>query len=109
MAGTSASLIIKETNQVDGYVVPIAILGNINIPFANLVSSISVHNVTNDFVRVTMNTVVPSIGNQTFILAPQSTQSISNPPEAIIASIDVLDLGTLGKGGGWIVANGFFM
>lgn len=56
-----------------------------------------------------MNTVVPSIGNQTFILAPQSTQSISNPPEAIIASIDVLDLGTLGKGGGWIVANGFFM
>lgn len=75
MAGTSASLIIKETNQVDGYVVPIAILGNINIPFANLVSSISVHNVTNDFVQVTMNTVVPSIGTSYASITRAYTQN----------------------------------
>ncbi len=105
---TSGTFIPQEINQIDGYLVPILISGNVNIPFVDLTSSVSVHNVTNDFVEVTVNTVIPSLGNQKFILAPQSVQSISNPPEAIISSLDVLDLQILNDGGGYIVANSFF-
>ena len=105
---TSGTFIPQEINQVDGYLIPIAPLSIVNIPFVDLTSSVSVHNVTNDFVEVTINTVIPSLGNQRFILAPQSVQSISNPPEAIIASLDVLDLNILSDGGGFIIANSFF-
>lgn len=108
MSGTSGSFIVHEINQLDGHVLPIGVGATINFTFVDLTSSISVHNVTSDFVEVLVNTVIPALGNQKFILAPNSSQSISNPPEAIIQSIDVTDLGLTLSGGGWIVANTFF-
>lgn len=105
---TNGSFIVHEINQIDGYVVPITAGGSISIPFVSNVSSISVHNVSNDFKEVIVNTIIPSAGNQRFILAPNSVQSISNSPEAVIASIDVTDLALIGNGSGWIVGNSFF-
>lgn len=108
MSGTNGSFITQEVNQLDGYVLPITSLGNINITFVDNTCSISVHNVTNDFVEVTVKMSLPALGNGKFILAPNSAQSISSSPQSPILSIDVLDLGLLSAGGGFIVANSFY-
>lgn len=108
MSGTGGSFIVHEVNQIDGYVLPILQAGSINIPFVDLTCSISLHNVTNDYVEVTVNTISPSLGNKKFIVAPNSAQSISNSPNAPILSLDVLDLNLLNQGGGNIVANSFY-
>lgn len=108
MSGTNGSLIVHEINQIDGYVNPIVIGGNTNFTFIDLTSSIIIHNVTNDFIQIAVTTVPVSLGNGLVIIAPMSVQSISNPPEAIIQSLLVTDLGLTGNGGGWIVANSFF-
>jgi hypothetical protein len=108
MSGTSGSFIVHEINQLDGYVIPITAGGSISVPFVAITSSISVHNVSNDFKEVIVNTIIPATGNQRFILAPNSAQSISNSPEAVISSVDVNDLGLLGNGAGYIVVNSFF-
>lgn len=108
MSGTNGSFIVSEVNQIDGYVQPIGIGGTINFVFNDLMSSVTMHNVTNDFIRVAVTTVPASLGNTFVIIAPMSAQSISNAPEAVIQSLDVIDLTLTGNGGGFIVANGFF-
>lgn len=108
MSGTGSSMILREINQIDGYVQPIVALGTLNFTFVDLVSSIIIHNITGDFVQVAVTTVPASIGNTFVIIAPMSVQSISNSPEAIIQTLDVTDLGLTGKGGGWVIANSFF-
>lgn len=108
MSGTNGSHIIREINLIDGYVNSILAGGTTNFAFVTLVSSIIVHNVTNDFIQVAVTTVPASLGNTFIIIAPQSVQSISNSPEAVIQSLDVLDLGLTGNGGGYIIANSFF-
>lgn len=108
MAGTGGNIIVREINQIDGYVQPITVGGALNFTFIDLVSSIIIHNVTNDFIQVAVTTVPASLGNGLVIIAPQSVQAVSNPPEAIIQSLNVLDLGLTGKGGGWVIANSFF-
>lgn len=108
MSGTNSSMILREVNQIDGYVQPIVALGTINFTFIDLVSSLIIHNVTNDFIQVTVTTVPASLGNTFVIIAPMSVQAISNSPEAIIQSLDVTDLGLTGKGGGWVISNSFF-
>lgn len=105
---TGGSFIVHEVNQIDGYVQPITAGGSVSFAFASVTCSLVVHNVSNDFKEVIVNTIIPSLGNQRFVLAPQSVQSISNSPEAVISSIDVTDLGLLGNGDGYIVANSFF-
>lgn len=108
MSGTNGSHIVHEINQIDGYINPITKGGNTSFVFVDLASSITIHNVTNDFIQVAITTVPASIGNGFIIIAPNSTQSISNPPEAIIQSLDVTDLGLINSGGGWVIANSFF-
>lgn len=108
MAGTGGNLIVREVNQIDGYVQPITIGGTVNFTFVNLASSITIHNITNDFIQVAVTTVPASTGNGFIIIAPQSAQSLSNPPEAIIQEIDVTDLGLTTNGGGWVICNSFF-
>lgn len=108
MAGTNGSLIVREVNQIDGYIQPITVGGNLSFTFIDLASSVVIHNVTNDFIELSVTTVPASLGNGLIIIAPQAVQSLSNPPEAIIQSIDVADLGLTGNGGGWVIINSFF-
>lgn len=105
---TNGNFIVREVNLIDGYIQPIIASGMLNFTFADIVSSIIIHNVTGDFIRVAVTTVPASLGNTFIIIAPMSVQSISNSPEAVIQSLDVLDLGLTGKGGGWVIANSFF-
>lgn len=108
MSGTGGSLIVREINQIDGYINPITVLGTTSFTFVDLVSSLIIHNVTGDFIRVSVTTVPASVGNGFVFIAPLSVQAISNSPEAIIQSLDILDLGLTGKGGGHVICNSFF-
>ena len=105
---TNGSFIVQDTNTFDGYVQPITAGGSLTFNFSVRVASVLIHNYTEDFIEIIPVTVPGALGNGIIVIPPASSQSISNTPEVVFQSIDVNDLQLTGKGGGWIVVNGFF-
>lgn len=105
---TNATLILRDRNTIDGYVQPIVTGGTINFPFSVTVASVTIHNVSDDFIEVIPTTLPISTGNGILVIAPNSSQSISNTPEVSFQSVLVNNLNLTGKGNGWVIVNGFY-
>lgn len=108
MAGTASNFIVQDRPSIDGYIQALPKAGLVNQVFVNRMSSVAVHNVTGDYVEVNITTVPVAPGNNTHFLAPGAAESFGNYPDSTITSIQVLDFGITGNGGGQIIFNGIF-
>lgn len=108
MAGTGGSLIVRDKASIDGYLLDLPQGGVVSQTFVNPLSGVAIHNVTPDYIVVTINTIPAAPGNGIHYLSPGSAESFGNYPDAVIVSVDINDGVVLGGGGGKVICNGIF-
>lgn len=108
MAGTGASMIVRDKASVDGYLLNLPQGGSVPQTFVAPMSSVAIHNVTADYISVTLTMVPAGVGNNIHYLSPGSAESFGNYPDAIVTAILINDLGIIGGGGGKVICNGIF-
>lgn len=108
MAGTGSSLRARDRASIDGYLLSLPQGGTVSQAFVTPLSGVAIHNVTGDYITVTINTIPIAPGNGVHYLSPGSAESFGNYPDAVIVSVDIADTIVLGSGGGKVICNGIF-
>ncbi len=105
---TGGSLIVHDKHLIEGVVLTVPQPGTTGQTFVQEVSSISIHNMTADIVRVEVVTNPIDIGNTFAFIGPGAALTFGDYPLGFITEVYITDTGTLSNGGGFIIVNSFF-